>query len=161
ADLDTPSVVIGNPYRDEIFHGIPGIERTLDLAFVGRLVTDKGVDLLLDALALLAGRGLQPSLSVIGDGPESERLEEQTRRLDLDGQVTFLGTGTGEDLCAILHHHRILVVPSRYNEPFGIVALEGIACGCAVVGSAGGGLPEAMGPCGLTFPNGDVPALAA
>jgi Glycosyltransferase len=52
-----------------------------------------------------------------------------------------------------------LVVPSRYDEPFGIVALEGIACGCLVVGSSGGGLKEAIGPCGLTFPNGDAVAL--
>jgi len=51
-------------------------------------------------------------------------------------------------------------VPSRYQEPFGIVALEGIACGCVVVGSEGGGLREAIGPCGLTFPNGDASALA-
>jgi len=60
-----------------------------------------------------------------------------------------------------LNEARILVVPSLWNEPFGIVALEGIACGLAVVGSAGGGLPEAIGPCGLTFPNGDAAALAA
>jgi glycosyltransferase involved in cell wall biosynthesis len=52
------------------------------------------------------------------------------------------------------------VVPSRWREPFGIVALEGIACGCVVVGSAEGGLAEAIGPCGLTFPNGDAQALA-
>jgi glycosyltransferase involved in cell wall biosynthesis len=59
-----------------------------------------------------------------------------------------------------LNRHRILVVPSRWPEPFGIVALEAIACGCVVVGSAGGGLSEAIGPCGLTFPNGDGAALA-
>jgi glycosyltransferase involved in cell wall biosynthesis len=52
------------------------------------------------------------------------------------------------------------VVPSRWQEPFGIVALEGIASGCVVVGSAEGGLAEAIGPCGLTFPNGNAPALA-
>ena len=59
-----------------------------------------------------------------------------------------------------LNRHRILVVPSRYNEPFGIVALEGIACGCVVVGSRGGGLKEAIGPCGDTFRNGDAADLA-
>jgi glycogen(starch) synthase len=74
--------------------------------------------------------------------------------------VRFLGTVTGEDLVQVINQHRILVVPSRYNEPFGIVALEGIACGCVVVGSEGGGLKDAIGPCGLTFPNGDAEALA-
>lgn len=53
------------------------------------------------------------------------------------------------------------VVPSIWREPFGIVALEGIACGCVVVGSEGGGLKEAIGPCGVTFPNGDAEALPA
>jgi len=79
---------------------------------------------------------------------------------DLPGQVTFAGAQTGADLARTFNAHRILVVPSRYEEPFGVVALEGIACGCLVVGSGGGGLPEAIGPCGLTFPNGDAKALA-
>ena len=52
------------------------------------------------------------------------------------------------------------MVPSRWAEPFGIVALEGIACGCVVVGSEKGGLKEAIGPCGVTFENGNVQALA-
>ena len=54
-----------------------------------------------------------------------------------------------------------MVVPSLWAEPFGIVALEGIGCGCVVVGSEAGGLPDAIGPCGVTFPNGDVTALTA
>ena len=52
-----------------------------------------------------------------------------------------------------------MVLPSRWQEPFGVVALEGIACGCVVIASEGGGLKEAIGPCGATFPNGDVKAL--
>ena len=52
-----------------------------------------------------------------------------------------------------------MVVPSLWDEPFGIVALEGIACGCVVIGSEGGGLKDAIGSCGVTFPNGDVQAL--
>ncbi|MEO5717988.1 MAG: glycosyltransferase family 4 protein, partial [Chthoniobacterales bacterium] len=87
-------------------------------------------------------------------------LQQLTTKLGLDEQVTFRGAKGGEELRALLRQHKILAVPSRYDEPFGIVALEGIACGCVVVGSEGGGLPEAIGPCGLTFPNGDVTALA-
>jgi glycogen synthase len=159
-DLATPSVVIPNPYRDDLFRLLPDIPREGDLVFLGRLVSDKGVDLLLDAMALLAGEGLRPGLAVIGDGPEAPRLREQAARLGLDRQVELLGTRTGEELVEILNRHRILVVPSRYNEPFGIVALEGIACGCAVVGSEGGGLKGAIGPCGETFRNGDAADLA-
>jgi glycogen synthase len=159
-DLEVRSIVIPNPYRDDLFRLVPGIERTGDLLFVGRLVSDKGVDILLDALGLLSAQGLTPGLTVVGDGPERPRLDEQARRLGVADRVDFTGTRTGEELVRILNRHRVLVIPSRYNEPFGIVALEGIACGCAVVGSAGGGLPEAIGPCGLTFPNGDAAALA-
>ena len=158
-DLGTPSVVIPNAYRDDLFRRLPGVERAGDLVFVGRLVSDKGVDLLLDALARLAAEGLRPGLTVVGDGPEAPRLREQAARLGLGGQVELTGTRTGEELVEILNRHRILVAPSRYNEPFGIVALEAIACGCAVVGSAGGGLKDAIGPCGETFRNGDLDDL--
>jgi glycosyltransferase involved in cell wall biosynthesis len=60
-----------------------------------------------------------------------------------------------------MNRHRILVVPSIWEEPFGIVALEGIASGCLAIGSEGGGLADAIGACGMTFPNGDSTALAA
>lgn len=158
-DLGSPSVVIANCYRDDLFRRLP-VERTGDLAFVGRLVSDKGVDVLLDALAQLAEEGLAPRLNVIGDGPEAPRLREQARRLGIADRIGFLGTRTGEELVRLLNRHRILVVPSRYDEPFGIVALEGIACGCVVVGSEGGGLKAAIGPCGPTFRNGDAADLA-
>jgi glycogen synthase len=141
ADLDRHAIVIGNAYRDRLFRVLPGIERSGDLA-------------------LLAAEGLRPRLTIAGDGPERPRLAAQAERLGLAAQVDFPGTVIGEELVRLLNQHRVLVVPSRYNEPFGIVALEGIACGCAVVGSAGGGLAEAIGPCGRTYPNGDVPALA-
>ena len=76
---------------------------------------------------------------MIGDGPEASRLQEQAARLGIGGQIDFLGARRGEELVGLLNRHRILVVPSRYNEPFGIVALEGIACGCVVIGSEGAG----------------------
>jgi glycosyltransferase involved in cell wall biosynthesis len=159
-DLATPSVVIPNPYRDGLFRRLPDVERTGDLAFVGRLVSDKGADVLLDALAQLAAEGLRPRLAVVGDGPEAPHLRAQAAASGVARQVDFLGTRTGEELVEILNRQRILVVPSRYDEPFGIVALEGIACGCVVVGSAGGGLKDAIGPCGETFRNGDRAGLA-
>src|SRR2546429_9790427 len=80
--------------------------------------------------------------------------------LDLEDQVAFAGAPPSDEVANLLHQHRIMVVPSLWEESFGVVALEGIASGCAVVGSEGGGLPEAIGLCGLTFPNGDANALA-
>jgi glycogen(starch) synthase len=161
ADLETPAVVIRNAYRDHLFRLLPDVPRRRDLIFVGRLVSDKGADLLLRALARLAGSGLRPRLLVVGSGPEEPALRSQSASLGLGEQVEFAGTRSGEELVRLLNEHRLLVVPSRYDEPFGIVALEGIACGCVVVGSVGGGLPEAIGPCGVTFRNGSVEALAA
>ena len=159
-DLSVASVVIPNAYRDDLFRRLPDVPRKGDLVFLGRLVSDKGADLLLAALAQLAAEGLQPRLTVIGDGPEASRLQEQAAQLGLGRRVDFLGARKGEELVRLLNRHRILVVPSRYNEPFGIVALEGIACGCVVVGSEGGGLKDAIGPCGDTFRNGDAADLA-
>jgi glycosyltransferase involved in cell wall biosynthesis len=158
-DLEVPSVVLENPYRDDLFRCLPEVERDRELVFVGRLVSDKGCDLLVEALARLRRRGAAPRLTVVGAGPERERLERMAAEATLPGQVELTGVLSGERLVEILNRHRILVVPSRYNEPFGIVALEGLACGCAVIGSRGGGLSDAIGPGGWTFPNRDVDAL--
>jgi glycogen synthase len=152
--LPVPSVRIGNPYDDTIFNDGIG-SRTRDLIFVGRLVSDKGAGVFLDALKLL---DTQPTVTIVGDGPERPALEKQAAASQL--HVEFAGSRRGEQLADLLRQHEILVVPSLWREPFGIVALEGIACGCVVIGSTGGGLPEAIGPCGVTFPNGNAQALA-
>jgi glycogen synthase len=158
--LPVDSVVIGNPFEAKAFEGRRDTPRDRDIVFLGRLVSDKGCDLLLHALAELKPKGLTPSLTVIGDGPEMPTLKALTVQLGLTAQVEFLGAvqeGRGE----IVARHRIMAVPSVWAEPFGVVALEGVASGCALVSSSQGGLPDAVGPCGLYFPNGDVNALAS
>src|SRR5215467_9080898 len=152
--------VIPNSYDDRTFRKLPGLARDRELVFVGRLIADKGVQVLLDALALLRAEGLRPRLSVVGLGPDTDSLNAKVRDLKLTDQVEFIGPRSGDALAAILNTHEILVAPSVWPEPFGIVALEAIACGCIVVGSENGGLKDAIGPCGVTIPNGDAPALA-
>lgn len=154
-----PSAIIPNPYREDIFYERPEISRNKELVFLGRLVSDKGVDLLLDALANLKQLGVTAMLTIIGSGPEEAKLRQQVKQLDLIEQVDFVGVKIEQELAQLLNTHKILVVPSRWQEPFGIVALEGIACGCVVIGSERGGLKDAIGPCGVTFPNEDVNAL--
>ncbi len=157
----TDSTIIPNPYDARTFvNPSSAQERPLDLIFLGRLVTEKGIDLLLEALARLRARALFPRLTIVGPGPERPAMEKLAKKLELGDQVTFAGPKRDAELANLLQQHKILVIPSRYDEPFGVVALEGIACGCVAVGSAGGGLPDAIGPCGLAFPNGDVDALA-
>ena len=158
--LPVPSALIGNPYDDRLFRRLPGVARAGDLVFLGRLVSDKGVPVLFDALAALGRDGLRPGLTVVGGGPEAANLRRKVDELGLERQVTFAGVQTGETLVRTLNAHRIMVIPSLWPEPFGVVALEGIACGCVPVGSEGGGLRDAIGPCGITFPNGDAGALA-
>jgi glycogen(starch) synthase len=159
AHLPVSATVIHNPYRDNIFREIPEISREKELVFVGRLVSDKGVDLLLDSLFDLKQQGLIPQLTIIGEGIDRPLLQEQAKRLKIDAQVRFLGACSPREVAKTLNAHQILVIPSRWQEPFGIVALEGIACGCVVVGSQGGGLKDAIADCGETFPNSDRPKL--
>ncbi len=155
------SEVIGNPYDDSIFRReVPLDERERDIVFLGRLVSDKGCDTLLEALAVLKQRGITPCCTVIGDGPERDRLITMTVGLGLERSIRFLGALRGAAIADELNRHRIMVVPSRYREPFGIVALEGLACGCLPIVSADGGLIDAIGGHGLTFRNGDPTDLA-
>jgi glycogen synthase len=158
--LPVDSEIIPNPYDASVFQMMSSVARTEDLVALGRLVSDKGFDLLVEALALLAQEGYRPKLRIIGDGPEKQALIQQARDLQVLDQITFLGTMTGASLAGELNRSRIAVIPSRWKEPFGLVALEVIACGCVPVGSRDGGLADAIGPCGVTFPNGDAPALA-
>ena len=158
--LPGKSCVALNPYQDDVFFRISNIEKNRDLFFVGRMVSDKGIDVLIDAVAKLRDRGFRPSVTIAGSGPEAPAMRNKVAQLQLHDLVTFVGRVTDEKLNELLNAHKILVVPTRENEGFGVVALEGIACGCVVVGSTCGGLPEAIGRCGKTFPNGDSSALA-
>ncbi len=158
-DLPVPSVVIGNPYDDDVFYERPESQRTRDLIFVGRLVAAEGIYLILEAMVRLRKLGMAPRLTVVGAGPEETFLRHAAVVMGLATQTDFVGPKQGEELAELLNTHRILLAPSMWREPFGVVALEGVACGCVVVGSAGGGLEDAIGPCGVTFLNGDMEKL--
>jgi glycogen(starch) synthase len=158
--LPGKSHVVANPYSDDLFFRFPNVPKDRDLFFIGRIVSDKGVDVLIDAMAKLRDRGLQPSLTVAGSGPSKNEIRDKVNQLGLGHLVTFAGHVADEKLNELLNSHRIMIVPTREGEGFGVVALEGIACGCVVVGSSCGGLPEAIGPCGKIFKNGDPSSLA-
>jgi len=130
-----------------------------DFLFIGRLVPEKGVDMLL--------RGWKQSgindrwLHIVGDGPDRRRLEDLAAALGVRG-VRFHGFLDQRE------HHRIwstsfvAIVPSIWMEPFGLVVLEAWSNGCAVIASASGGLDETVdaGKNGLKVPPGDPAALA-
>jgi len=158
--IGAPCTVIPNPYDAAVFFS-DSTQRTHNLVFVGRLVSDKGVDVLLTALAILRDRGLPSTgLTIAGDGPDRARIIALAEHLRVEKQVTFTGWKSQSEVASLLRRHTILVIPSLIAEGFGLVALEAIASGCVVIGSDAGGLPEAIGPCGVTFPTGDPVALA-
>lgn len=157
--------VVGNPYHPQWYRLRPEIRRDGDFLWVGRMIPDKGLMDLLRAMEKLHEKGLPALLTIVGDGPERRDAENFIRAREWDQgdrpMVQFRGSQTPQEVAREMNRHRWVVIPSRWAEPFGMVALEGIASGCAIIGSDQGGLPEAIGPCGLTYPNGHVEALAA
>lgn len=154
--LQVKSTVILNCYNDSDFRLYPEEKRDRDFLFVGRLVSQKGCELLLEAC-----RGLtRPfTLSIVGDGVELKKLQALADRYGLRDSVSFLGFQRNVTLARTMNRHRVMIVPSLGAEGFGIVALEGLACGCEMVVSDAGGLPEAVGGFGDVFPVGDAGAL--
>jgi glycosyltransferase involved in cell wall biosynthesis len=159
--LPSKSVVIHNPYRDDLFHEITDSVRDRDIAFLGRLVSQKGGDILINALLHLRNEGLTPSVTIIGDGPEKEKLCNLCLSEGMEEQITFVGKRRDMELVELLNRHKIMIVPSRVREGLPLVVLEGIACGCYVLGSDLGGVPEAIGPCGETYHGDSYIDLAA
>ena len=157
-DSFSRATVIGNPYRSSLFRLLPEIVRTKGIVFLGRLLNDKGVDMLLQAFAQLRPPGWR--LTIIGDGPERGELESLAKELRVSHLVKFLGVLQREALVRELNHNQLMVIPSRCRETFGVVALEGLACGCVVLASDGGGLPDAVGSAGLLFRRGDLADLS-
>ncbi len=148
------ATVIGNPYRDQLFRKVQDYRAPLSFVFLGRLVSDKGANRAIDAIALLRADSNIPdgaTLTIIGDGSEMKNLTDQADRLGIKSAVTFTGVMKGEALIAALNQHRYMLVPSLWEEPFGNVALEGMACGCLPFVSNNGGLPDAVGNAGITF----------
>jgi glycosyltransferase involved in cell wall biosynthesis len=125
-DSSEVATVIGNPYRNKMFRNIPGIHRKKSVVFLGRLVPDKGVDILIDAFSKIQSKC--DSLTIIGEGSQKSELINMAQKLGL--KVHFTGQLEGEELVRELNRHMILAVPSLWEEPFGNVALEGMACGC-------------------------------
>ncbi len=150
-------IVINNFFQPG-FKRIPSINKSKDIVFLGRLVSDKGAAVLLQAIHLLNNKNI--AVTIIGDGPEKENLKKQIADLQLKN-IHLIGIKKGQDLAVELNTHKILVVPSTWPEPYGIVALEGMACGCLVVASNNGGLPEAVDKFGILYNDNDPQKLAS
>jgi glycosyltransferase involved in cell wall biosynthesis len=130
------------------------------IGYAGRLVPEKGCDLLLEAVAGLDGAW---RLVVLGAGPEWERLEVLAQRPGIAGRVSFKDWLPALELPAFYRSLDVFVLPSRsrhnWVEQFGRVLVEAMACGVPVVGSDCGEIPHVIGDAGLAFPENDAEAL--
>ncbi|MFC8923162.1 glycosyltransferase family 4 protein [Cellulosimicrobium sp. NPDC057127] len=145
----------------------PRVPRTdrLRVVYVGRVIADKGVHVLLDAVARLARDDVE--VTVVGrpgfapDAPlTTYETELRARAAASAAPVRFASFVDRDALPGVLAAADVLVVPSVWPEPFGLTALEGMAAGAAVVATAVGGLPEAVGDAAALLPPGDADALA-
>lgn len=131
------------------------------IGYLGRLVPEKGVDLLLRAAAGMDGDW---RLDIVGEGAERERLRGLARHLGLDDRVSFQEWVPSMRMPAFYRNLDVLVLPSRsrsnWVEQFGRVLIEAMACGVPVVGSNCGEIPNVVGDAGLIFPEEDVDALS-
>jgi glycosyltransferase involved in cell wall biosynthesis len=131
------------------------------IAFMGRLVTSKGVRLLFEAAKILREQHRSFELLIIGDGPERAALERFARDSQLTAMVRFGGRLDGTQLEAALAQASAVVVPSVGGEVFGLVVVESMQRAMPVVASDLGAFTEVLGDAGLTFRTGDVKDLAA
>lgn len=131
------------------------------VGFAGRLVYEKGVQDLVEAVPKL--RAEHPGLKVViaGDGPYREELQDACRKRHVTDTVDFTGFLNERELPAMLAATNATVVPSLY-EPFGMVALEAASAGAPLAVASTGGLAEIVQPgvTGMTFPHSDPAALA-
>ena len=153
----------------DVFKPMDGLalKKELDLdyehivGFVGRLVPEKGLMVLLAAV-----RNLPASVHclIIGSGPMRAELELWSDFPGLTGRIHMYDVMKPETLVKYMNCMDVLVIPSlttpNWKEQYGRVIGEAMSCGVPVVGSDSGGIPEVIGPAGLIVPEGDVSKLA-
>jgi glycosyltransferase involved in cell wall biosynthesis len=156
-----PAAVVGNGVDTDLFspgetprEQMAGGERSFRIGYAGRLVEEKGLDVLCEAVASLPA---PRQLILAGEGP----LLRKSLKLPF---VHWAGNVTREELPAFYRGIDVLVLPSRttsrWKEQFGRVLVEAQACGIPVVGSSSGAIPEVIGDAGLVFPEGNAAYLA-
>ncbi|MQL52325.1 DUF1957 domain-containing protein [Desulfofundulus thermobenzoicus] len=135
--------------------------REPNIVFLGRLVPEKGVQVLLEAMPTVLGEVKDARLLVAGRGPYEEYLKSRAAELEISSSVEFVGFVDDVGRNRLLEKARVAVFPSLY-EPFGIVALEAMAARVPVVVADTGGLQEIVehGVDGYKVPPGRADMLA-
>ena len=143
-----------NPFDAAKYHVPANVGQYM--LYFGRLIGEKGVDILLEAARLAP----DVPVVIVGDGPDREKLEVLARSLV---NVRLVGPAWGDDLSRWLYDARAVVVPSLWHENFPYVIFQAFAASKPVIGSQRGGIPELVeaGPHGWTYEATDVAQLAA
>jgi glycosyltransferase involved in cell wall biosynthesis len=164
---------IALPRTEVIYHGIAekvgfssgedsaGDGTPLKIGYVGRLVSEKGLPVLLRAAKRLDDDGLKFQLTFVGDGPERANLENLTRNLQLRNRVEFIGELRGAELTEAVRAIQVVVMPSQWEETAGLAAIEQMMRGGVVVAANIGGLGEVVADAGLRFTAGDSDGLCS
>ena len=154
--IDSARYAAGDAARGRAL-GAPPADGTPVIGFVGRVVPEKGIDMLVDAVEPLDAR-----LLIVGDGVARPGLEARTARWPT-GKAFFAGAAADTHVPHHLACMTALVLPSRttasWAEQFGHVLIEAMAAGVPVIGSSSGAIPEVIGDAGLIFAEGDAAAL--
>jgi glycosyltransferase involved in cell wall biosynthesis len=149
--------VVHNGVRPEEFAAVSAHSEATDLVFVGELRALKGIDLLIEAVALLAREGKKVTLTIAGDGPDRDQLGARVAREGLAEAIRFVGSMPAREAFAL---GRLLVVCSR-AESLPYIVIEGAAAGMPMLATRVGGIPEIFGPfASALLPPGDAKALA-
>ncbi|MBL8569811.1 MAG: glycosyltransferase family 4 protein [Phreatobacter sp.] len=149
--------VVHNGVAEDEFAPVEAASDATDLIFIGELRHLKGVDVLLEAIALLARDGRLVTATLVGAGPDAETFREQASRLGLADRVRFPGALPARQAFTL---GRLMIVPSR-AESLPYVVLEAGAAGLPQIATAVGGIGEIFGEdAGRLIPPDDAPALA-
>ncbi|HXN71941.1 MAG TPA: glycosyltransferase family 4 protein [Candidatus Acidoferrales bacterium] len=153
------TILHGLPRRAVAPEGGGGLSVPI-FVFLGRLVSTKGVRVLIEAAGLLKAKNREFEVRIIGDGPERRELEKRVSDLGAQSCVQFLGYVPSERLEENLSAATAVVMPSLGGEVFGLVAAENMQMGKLVIASDIGALSEVLGDAGMTFATGDAEHLA-
>jgi spore coat protein SA len=170
--LNATDSSVFKPYGDEAYAMLRGALKLdpdcIHLLYVGRLVPIKGVHILVEAFREILARNPRARLVIAGSsffaGARQSRYEAELAQLaaPVSAAITFTGYLPHASLKFLYSACDVVVVPSLWQEPFGLVVLEAMAAGTCVVASAVGGIPEIVTDqeTGVLVPAGDVRALS-
>lgn len=156
--------VLPNPYDVDVFYDT-NTERDIDYTFAGRFGPEKGATLFIDALSRITStfkteNQRLPRIAIAGKGEEEAEMRSKITAAGLDDGMVHFGAASPVALAALYNRSRFVVIPSVWQEPFGLIGIEALACGCKVLCSDQPGLREATAGLACYFTTGDVASMA-